>query len=204
MIMKLVVSATMKYRLLIISAIFLWCFTVFAQPKYEREFRIKKAEFPQEAIALIKDEIQGVKRLRFYKEIDSITIRFEAKFKKDRLFYSVEFNPEGELQDVEILIQETDIPNDAFESISGNLKETYSKFKIRKFYQQYPLKKGKQRKSLLKEAFQNLLLPSINYKLIVSCKTDSGPKEFEYLFNAEGNFLSKRESLPANYDHILY
>jgi hypothetical protein len=182
----------------------LWCFPAFAQAKYEREYRIKKADFPQEALALIKDEMKGVKRLRFYQEIDSSTIGFKAKFKKDRLFYGVEFNSESELQNVEIQIQETDIPNDALESITGQLKESYSKFKIRKIQQQYPLKIGDPLGSLLKDAFQNLLLPYVNYELIVSCKTDTGSLEFEYLFDAEGNFLSKRESLPTNYDHILY
>jgi len=193
----------MKYSLFIITSI-LWCFPVFSQAKYEKEFRIKQADFPQKALALINDKIRGVKRLRFYKEIDSIAISYEAKFKKDRLFYSVEFNTEGELQDIEILIQEIDIPKDVFGSITKHLEETYPKYSIRKLQQQYPLKEGTQHSSLLKEAFQNLLLPYINYELIVSCKSEAGRREFEYLFDAEGNFLSKRESLPANYDHILY
>ncbi len=194
----------MKYSLFLMILSLLWCFPGRAQAKYEREFRIKQADFPQKALTLIKDEIQGVKRLRFYKEIDSTTISFEAKFKKDRLFYSIEFNTEGELQDIEILIQESDIPNDVLEAITAHLKQTYSNFKIRKIQQQYPLRKGEQLRGLLKEAFQNLLLPYINYELIISCKAVSGRREFEYLFNAKGNFLSKRESLPANYDHILY
>ncbi|MGB5377722.1 hypothetical protein [Muriicola sp.] len=194
----------MKYSLFLMVLSLLWSFPVWAQAKYEREFRIKQADFPQKALTLIKDEIQGVKRLRFYKEIDSTTISFEAKFKKDRLLYSIEFNTEGELQDIEILIQESDIPNDVLEAITAHLKQTYSNFKIRKIQQQYPLRKGEQLRGLLKEAFQNLLLPYVNYELIISCKAVSGRREFEYLFNAEGNFLSKRESLPANYDHILY
>ncbi len=194
----------MKYSPFLMVLSLLWCFPLWAQAKYEREFRIKQADFPQKALALIKDEIQGVKRLRFYKEIDSITVSFEAKFKKDRLFYSIEFNTEGELEDIEILIQESDIPNDVLEAITAHLMQTYSNFKIRKIQQQYPLRKGEQLRGLLKEAFQNLLLPYINYELIISCKAVSGRREFEYLFNAEGNFLSKRESLPANYDHILY
>ena len=118
----------MKYSLFLMVLSLLWCFPVWAQAKYEREFRIKQADFPQKALTLIKDEIQGVKRLRFYKEIDSITVSFEAKFKKDRLFYSIEFNTEGELQDIEILIQESDIPNDVFEAITAHLKANLLEF----------------------------------------------------------------------------
>jgi hypothetical protein len=182
----------------------LWSLPILAQAKYESEFRIKKSEFPQNAIALIRDQIEDVKRLRFYKEIDSVTISFEAKFKKDRLHYSIEFNSEGVLQDVEIRIREIDVPNDVLKSITKHLEKAHPNYKIHKIQQQYPIRDGMRVKKLIEDAFQNLLLPYINYELIVSCKADTGRLEFEYLFDGEGNFISKRKSLPANYDHILY
>ncbi|NNE03109.1 MAG: hypothetical protein HKN52_08080 [Eudoraea sp.] len=194
----------MKYSFFILGISFLWCFPVLGQAKYEREFRIKKTEFPQSAMLLIKDEIQNARKIRFYKEIDSVTISVEVKFKKDKLNYSVEFDTEGVLQDVEVLIKEIDIPNDAFESINKHLKGSYPKYTIRKIQQQYAVKEGREDRQVIKDAFQNLLLPYINYELIVSCKAKTGRQQFEYLFDAEGNFLSKRKSLPANYDHILY
>ncbi len=194
----------MKYSPFLIVLSLLWCFPLWAQAKYEREFRIKQADFPQKALALIKDEIQGVKRLRFYKEIDSITVSFEAKFKKDRLFYSIEFNTEGELEDIEILIQESDIPNDVLEAITAHLMQTYSNFKIRKIQQQYPLRKAEQLRGLLKEAFQNLLLPSLNYNFLVSIRTEDGNQDYKFIFDSEGTFKYKKPLLPANYDHILY
>ncbi|SMP01648.1 hypothetical protein SAMN06265375_101195 [Muriicola jejuensis] len=174
------------------------------QAKYEREFRIKKSEFPQNALLLIREEIEGVRRLRFYKEIDSSTTSFEAKFRKDRLHYSVEFSAVGELEDIELLVKEVDVPEDVYAGISAYLENDCGKFKVRRLQQQYPVTGNQNLEKVMKDAFQNLLLPYINYELVVSCRTDSGREEYEYLFDAEGIFISRRKSLPPNYDHILY
>ncbi|MFH6603387.1 hypothetical protein ACEZ3G_07860 [Maribacter algicola] len=56
----------------------------------------------------------------------------------------------------------------------------------------------------LKNAFQNLMLPSIKYELMVAGKNDKNYEQFEILFDADGNFEKIRKSLPPNYDHILY
>ncbi|QBA65128.1 hypothetical protein EQY75_11675 [Muriicola soli] len=181
-----------------------WGFTTQAQAKYEREFRIKKSEFPQKALELVNQRIKDARKIRYYKEIDSVTITFESKFKKDKLHYSVNFNSKGELEDIEIQISKVDIPSDVWSSIAEHLNGDCKKFKIRRLQQQYPLKNGLSAEKIINDAFQNLILPYINYELIVVCKRDSGREEFEYLFNAQGDFVSKRKSLPANYDHILY
>jgi len=199
-----VVSDMMKYSILILALFFLCCSPSFAQAKYEREFRIRKSQFPQNALEQIKEQIKDARRLRFYKEIDSATISFEAKFKKDRLYYSVEFNSEGELEDIEVMIREVDIPAEVFSSVSAYLKGYCKDFKIRRLQQQYPVTEKQKIEKVIKDAFQNLILPYINYEMVVFCKTDAGREEYEYLFNADGAFISRRKSLPPNYDHILY
>ncbi|WP_246019878.1 hypothetical protein [Muriicola soli] len=153
---------------------------------------------------MVNQRIKDARKIRYYKEIDSVTITFESKFKKDKLHYSVNFNSKGELEDIEIQISKVDIPSDVWSSIAEHLNGDCKKFKIRRLQQQYPLKNGLSAEKIINDAFQNLILPYINYELIVVCKRDSGREEFEYLFNAQGDFVSKRKSLPANYDHILY
>ena len=194
----------MRYNLFLLIVLLMTSTPHWGQGKYEREFRIKKSDFPANALELITDQIKNGRRIRFYKGIDSITTSYQAKFKKDKLHYSVEFNKNGELEDIEILIDEVDIPNDVYDSISEYLNRTCPKFRIRRFQQQYPVKAEEEISKVIKDAFQNLLLNYINYELIVSCKDKNGRVEFEYLFNADGSFMSMRKSLPANYDHILY
>lgn len=175
-----------------------------AQARYEREHRIKKRDFPEQAHALLANEIIMMKRLRFYKETDSAKTSYKAKFKKDKLHYNIEFNSEGILEDIEIEVKEIDLPNDSFTSIKNYLNRSVSKYNIRKIQQQYHVKNKEEIKKTLKEAFQNLLLPTVNYALIVSCKTEDGRVDYKYLFDSAGTFKEKRRLLPPNYDHILY
>lgn len=175
-----------------------------AQNKYEREFRIRKSQFPENAYSTLKEHIQNAKRIRFYKEIDSAKTSYEIKFKKDRLFYSIEFDSTGELEDVEILIQEVDIPNESYGAIESYLKANFAKFRIRKIQQQYVRSAFGTVSNTLKNAFQNIIDPRINYELIIGAKTDGYYQDYEILFDAQGKFISLRKSLPANYDHVLY
>ena len=77
----------------------------YTQYKNEREFRIRKSQFPSAAISIIEDNVVGIKRLKFYKETDSNKVSFEAKLKMDKLWYSLEFNKEGVSKNIEILIK---------------------------------------------------------------------------------------------------
>ncbi len=174
-----------------------------AQNKYEREYRIKKSQFPDKALGYIEDKLEDARNIRFYKETDSTKVSYEAKFKKNRLKYSVEFNEDGTLEDIEILIKPIDIPNDAYKAANKYLQNEFIKYRIQKIHQQYPIGDNSV-ETTVKNAFQNLILPSLKYKLIVSGKKNKGYEQFEVLFDAEGNFEKIRKSLPANYDHVLY
>ncbi|MDX1314741.1 MAG: hypothetical protein R3356_04510 [Eudoraea sp.] len=193
-----------KYKYLLALVLLLFVTAAWSQNKYEREFRIRKSQFPEKAYSFLKDELQNAKRIRYYKEVDSIKVSYEVKFKRERLFYSIEFDASGELEDVEILVKESDIPNSSFEAMEAYLNGYFNKFRIRKIQQQYTLEAFGTVSNTLKNAFQNLIDPKINYELIVGGSTDSGFQDYEILFDADGNFISMRKSLPANYDHVLY
>lgn len=184
--------------------IFLSASILSAQNKYEREYRIRKSQFPEKALDYISEKLEDARRIRFYKETDSAKISYEAKFKKDRLWYSVEFDKGGSLEDIEILIKPIDIPDDSFAAIEKYLKNYFSKYRIRRLQQQYPISESEPTEETIKNAFQNLMLPSINYELIVSGKKEKTFEQFEILFDANGTFKSIRKSLPPNYDHVLY
>lgn len=174
-----------------------------AQYKYEREYRIRKAQFPESALGFLEERIKGARQIRFYKETDSTKVSFEAKFKKDRLRYSIEFDQDGKLEDVEIRIKEVDIPEDSFEKITAYFQNEFKKYRIRRMQQQYPLQDNNTEETL-KIAFQNLLIPWLNYEFIVEGKKEKKFEQYEVLFDAAGNFLKIRKSLPPNYDHVLY
>ena len=202
--MKLVVSDIIRYRLPVLFLLLLLGNTAQAQYKYEREHRIRKSQFPANALRFIEKKLEDARQVRFYREVDSIKISYEAKFKLDRLRYSVEFDQQGRLEDVEILIREIDIPEESLQAIKEYLSTNFQKYRIRRIQQQYPVSDAEPTAITLRNAFQNLLLPTNRYELIVAGRKDKGFNDYEILFNAEGEFLSIRKSLPANYDHVLY
>nr|WP_297786260.1 hypothetical protein [uncultured Allomuricauda sp.] len=176
----------------------------YAQNKYERESRIDKDDFPSSSFVLIEDYLEDAKRIRFYQETDSIKKSYEAKFKKGRLHYSVEFNENGKLEDVEFKIKERDIPNDTWSTIQFYLNENHAKCRVKKIQQQYPVQKEQSVEKTLHNAFQNLILPEVNYELVFSAKESNGFQEYEALFDSEGQLIRIRKSFPPSYDHVLY
>ena len=175
-----------------------------AQNKYEQESRIDKADFPNSAYLLIEDYLKDAKRVRFYQETDSTKKSYEAKFKKGRLRYSVEFDEQGTLEDVEFKIKVRDIPNDTWGTIQSYLDKNHYKHRVKKIQQQYPLREEKSVEKTLHNAFQNLILPDVNYELVFSAKESGGFQEYEALFDYEGQLIRLRKSFPPSYDHVLY
>lgn len=173
-----------------------------AQKKQEQEFRIVKEGLPKKVLPLLSEHLKEVKRLRFYKEQDGDKSSYEIKFKKDRLLYSIEFDENGMLEDVEFIIKPTDIPEDTFKSITPYLKSNHDKYRIKKIQQQH-LNSGDAKKTLI-EAFQNLILPTIRYEFIIAAKYEKGYGEFEVTFDVEGKHLLTRKSVNPKYDHVLF
>jgi len=176
----------------------------FGQYKYEREHRIRKDQFPPKALEMLDQHLENVKKLKFYKETDSLKNSYEAKFKKDKLLYSMEFDTSGNLEDIEIIIKSIDIPSEAYNNITGYFNETFEKHKIKKIQQHYATSKTEDPTQTLSNAFQKLPLPTLFYEIEVAGKMDKNYLEYEVLFDAKGNFKTSRERLPPNYDHVLY
>jgi hypothetical protein len=192
------------FKLFITPILVLYASFSFAQNKYEREFRIKKDQFPASAIDLLDTHIKDRKRLKFYKETDGTKGSYEAKFKKDRLWYSMEFDIDGTLEDIEITIEPLDIPSEVLANITMYFNKAFSKHRVKKIQQQYLASVEEKSRKTLRNAFQNLLIPSLNYEIIVSGKEDKSYLDYEVLFDAQGNFINRKKQLPPNYDHVLY
>lgn len=194
----------MKATLLLFISLLFYSFSATAQITYEREHRIKKSQFPTNALSYIYKNVKDPKRIKFYTEIDSSTTNFAAKFKKDRLWYSVTFGEDGAMETALITIKPIDIPEDVFIKINTTLTKEFSKFKIKKLQQQYAIIVTESPEQTLRNAFQNLILPTIHYKLLVVGKKQSDSGKFIILFNAEGGLVALQKALPPNYDRVLY
>lgn len=194
----------MKFKIGIPLILLLLPLILPAQVKQEQEYRIDRKDFPRNALELLEPHLEGARRIRFYLERDGERKSYEAKFKKGKLRYSVEFLDDGELEDVEFIIGSRDIPNDSWAAIEAHLQTHYPRYRIKKIQQQHPWEEGNDPKGTLHQAFQNLILPGIRYELVFSAKMDGSFKIFEALYDATGTLIEIRRSLPLNYDHVLY
>lgn len=196
-------TSTMTSILKVMILVFCGTLICQGQDNYEREFRIKKSQFPD---IPLDSSLAGhnIKRKRFYKEVDSLGSTYILKFKKNRLHYNLRFNESGELLNSGFKINEIDVPDETLQEIKRLLSSTFVKHKIKRMYQQYASNKKESEDSQLKNTFQNLLLPSNIYKLNITGKNGKNSTEYDFWFNAEGHLINKRIALPMNHDHILY
>ncbi len=200
---KVQYSSVMPLFFKVMMMLFLGTLICNGQEKYEREFRIKKSQFPElKSDSILADG--NIKRKRYYKEVDSLGATYILKFKKNRLYYHLTFNDSGELLNSGFRINEIDFPDETIHEIKRYLSGTFEKFKIRRMYQQYAFDKKVGEKSQLKNTFQNLLLPDNLYRLNVKGKKGKTRTDYDFWFNAEGHLIKKRTALPMNHDRILY
>lgn len=184
--------------------LFLIGFLSFSQDKLEREHRIKKSQFPIESKSFFFEYIENAKRVRYYKEVDTAQTNYTIKFKKDRLSYHIDFDKNNNLQRIGFRITEVDVPSDTFSQIKSLLAKTYDKFKIRRIFQQYHKSGNSNANQLLKDAFQNMMLPSTIYKVLIVGKENGRRQEKVAVFDSEGNLKKMSDVLPANFNRVLY
>ena len=170
----------------------------FSQTKLEREHRIKKSQFP--SIEMDNLPLENTKYLRYYREVDTSKITYTLKFKKGKMHYHIDYNDKGAIQNTGFMVKEVDIPTDAYVNINSYLKENFKKIKI-KYIQQCYLGSYE---NVLKNTFQNLILPSNTYKVLIRGKKTDKKEDYIAIFDAEGKLIKTTMALPANYDRVLY
>ncbi len=191
----------MKFRILLL--LFFAASFCFSQ-QIEREHRIRKSQFPTTQTDLMILGPKKFRKKRAYKEVDSMATTYTLKFKMDNLHYFFSYDDNGKLKNSGFRIKEIDIPEETVEKIKAYLSDTYEKTRIKRIFQQYPAKFTENDRPELKDTFQNLILPSNVYKLIVIGNNDKRNTEYDLWFSAAGNLIRKRQALPMNHDRILY
>jgi hypothetical protein len=173
----------------------------FSQLKYEKESRLKRAGVPIPALELIESlAIPG--KIKWYSEESLTGSTVEAKFRLNKKHYSVEFDTEGNLQDVEITIEFAEIHADAKENIFKKLESEFNKFSIQKIQAQYS-GKNPDILSIIKNP-QNKTGIDLKYELIVNGKTGNTAKQYEMVFDNNGILTEKKEIIQKNADNLEF
>lgn len=173
--------------------------------KNEKEQRIKKADFPKNALEILDQALpKKIKKVKYYKEQDSVKLSYEIKLKHNSKKYSIEFSKKGVLEDVEVTIKPKSIKPKTLEKIKKHLYNTYSSFRFKKIQRQYRNTQNDTATDVVKDAFSNDKKRSYHYEIVAEVKTKKKRYFIEITFSETGDFESVRTIIKGSYDHILY
>ena len=182
------------------------CYSAFGQIKYEKEERIQKEELPVAVVQLLPLMKANAKRIRYYREFDGQSISYEVKFKKHGAHFSVEFNQEGVLEDVEVLVAKSALPTVVLETV----KTHFQSVKLTRIQKQFVHPQGVNPVHTLRAVFgkyssvKHDVLTKSAYEIVVSGKTQNGYQQFEVLVAPSGKLLKKSTILTKDYEHVVY
>jgi len=184
---------------LVFAAMTLGCLPAYAQQKSEREIRVRPQAVPAAAEEFVS-ACAGTERIRWYQEINLGFYNYEAKVKRNGRHYSIEFDSTGVLQDVEMSIRFSHLPEAVQGAVRAELAGRCSKYRITRVQRQW---------TGAAQALQELVRNGTTggphterIELVFSCKTDRGPVLYEALFDASGNLENLLEIIPRNTDNL--
>ncbi len=201
---KQIVLDIMKYRIIFLLFASICSTGAAAQTKNEKESRVERTQFPEAAQTTINAFPKKAKRARFYRETDGEKLSFESKFKYQKHWYSVEFNEEGVLEDIEIVVKERELLEAALKNIETYFEENSEKFDIIKIQEQYIYNVNSSEVKFLESITTNRKTTTSNYEIIVAVKTKGDWLLKETTFDSNGQFINSRTLQPDSYEYIMY
>ena len=176
-----------------------------SQNKNEQEMRIQPEDFPQRALQLLAHVPDNYKKIKYYKETDNSRVSYEAKLKINRRNYSIEFDIEGNLEDIEITLRKSELKKEVLKTVEDYLKNAYQKFYLLKIQKQYKKEPSIDEELLLEKAIKFSYLAKTNFEIIAQVQKDgTSSKVMEFTFDYEGSLLNERTIEPSSYEHVLY
>lgn len=194
----------MKFKYFSLIFLLFFIIQMTAQVKNEREFRIELASFPEKAQQTLKFIPKEAKRVRFYKEEDGDKSSFESKFKYDGDWYSVEFNTEGFLEDVEVKVRKSKIGDDLLDTIEGYLNNHFKKFDYVKIQQQFLQDMKASDEDFLVSVTSRTNPSPPNWEIVMMVKVDKTYEIQELTFDSKGTFINSRTLEPTSYENIMF
>lgn len=170
--------------------------------KQEVEKKIQAAEMPESALSLLKPYLKTATRIKYYKETDIDHESYECKLKFEGLRFSIEFEPQGRLEDIEVLVSIENVASEAHDKILEYLQQ-FRRFRVRRVQLQFKPDSTTDAR-FIDEIVKARNLKSPNHEIVVDIKDESGWSTFEMLFDHSGVFLSQRMVIGRQTDNILY
>jgi len=190
----------MKILLMILTLLFSVS-AGYSQEKFEREYRIKESEVPQDALRFIERSFPD-KKIKWYGEENLNGQSIEAKVKKDGNLFSVKFDTLGTIQDVEMLVKFRQLNEPVKQKIENELGAAFSKYKIQKVQIQWKGKDDALESLISNRKFDGKYVT--NYELIVRGREGRHTEYYEFLFDRDGKLKERLTIIQRTDHHLIY
>lgn len=188
-------------KILLVVFLFLQSVFLFSQNKIEKETEIPANMFPKQAVAYVLDLLPEGK-VFWIKEENEAGLSYEAKFKLENKWYSIEFDEYGRFEDAELRLAKKELQGPILKKIKSTLSKDFEKYKIQKIQIQW---KGNPEavKKLIQEKKEDEGI-EVYYEIVVQTYVNKTYSDFEYLFDFQGVFVRKLKFQQTSDDHLLY
>ncbi len=174
---------------------------IHGQTKFEREYRIKVENVPQEAKDFT-DLCFPNQKIKWYAEESHEGNTIEAKTLYHKHKYSIEFTTSGDIQDVEKEIKFGNLNPEHKSEIMYTLEKLFSKYKIIKTQIQWKADNDVLI-SLIKEGHTNKQY-SLHYEIVLKGKKEKGYRIYEVLCTPNGEMIKVLEIVQRNSDNMQF
>lgn len=163
--------------------------------------RIKEASVSEIALSFV-DSLNFNKKVGWNRENTNNKTSIEANSRKNEKKYSIEFNRNGTLEDVEVEIDWDAITNHVRTKISGYQDHESTKYSIDKV----PVQHMGTSRIIWSYLQEDLLLDRLtfNYGMGISTKEKKAFKTYGYLFTGEASYVRSWEIIQGNTDNFEF
>lgn len=170
--------------------------------KVEREEGIKEKHVPKAAIKWLYDAFENVKKPNWFQEFYIDGYSYEAKFRLDGKYFSVEFDSLGTLEDVEIEMDFEELEESVQENLNQYFSSAYQAYRISKIQIQYTGEEDDLEDFFDENENEGIMVRyEIEYRGKVSNQED---EIWEGTFEADGTFISKRKIEIRITDNLIF
>ena len=189
-------------RLLAFCFVLMITFSLSAQEKYEREYRISDTEVPSAATAFV-DALDFQKKVKWYLEESLVGETIEAKSRKNGRYYSIEFDKSGNLQDVEIKVAVNALPDDFRVNMFQYFDSAFDRvFKIGKIQEQFSGDTDAILRYLTEGTTSDKVIKK--YEVVFNARKGEANEMFECTFAADGTFESQKTIILSDTDNLEF
>lgn len=192
------------------SAILIACIALIcvAQPgfaqnglKMEQEMKVSIQEVPDKAMVWLRDALELPKRLTWYKQMSDNVKVYEVKYTWQGDFYSVEFDMDGNIDNIEILRKWNALPEAGRKGMEAYFDSSYTRHRLQKVQVQYTGDPD-QLKSVFADAIDEGL--TLRYEVVYRGKDEEEHALWESLFDHHGKHIERDKVILRPVDNISY